>query len=126
MAEIGIGTLYDFNKAAVAKIPKMNKILINKKTNELNQLFNNKTNKYYMLLCNELKYYTLFNFNSLAPDNAAAAQDVIECLENCGNILAIDKVKNDNSTYEMWIKCDSDNEIHCFYLFPYDKGVLEY
>lgn len=127
MAEVGMGTLYDFNKAAMENEPKMSKKVINNKINELTKYFYDKSsNNYFLLLCNEEKYYTVFHFsNRNEANNNTAAKDVIECMQNYGTLLSIEPAE-DGIAYEIWARSIIDKTIHCFYLFPYDNGVIEY
>jgi hypothetical protein len=125
MAELGMGTLYDFNIAAMENEPRLNKKAIKEKIEELTDYFSSVNNNYYLLLCNEEKYYTLFHFFKKEKNECIqSAKDVIECMQNYGILLSISKV--DNTSYEIWARNKEDKTIHCFYLFPYDMGVIEY
>lgn len=78
--------------------------------------------KYYMFLCNELNYYTLF---SLAiPDvSKFFVEEFIDLIQSLGNIKAIEP--DTNGALAVWVDWANKGECHCFYLFPYDKGVVE-
>jgi hypothetical protein len=125
MSELGLGTLYDFNKAAMLNESKLNKKERKEKKEELSKYFlDNSDKKYFMLLCNELKYYTIFSFISKGKEQyETAAQDVFECLENWKDVLSVERTE-DKTSYEIWVR--DNNEVYAFYLFPYDAGVIEY
>jgi hypothetical protein len=120
-ANLGLGTLYDLNKNILLKSSvlseKQTKDLISNLALSLGDRY-----QYYMLLNNETRDYTLFNFCSKATTCIEFREDLYECLFNRGDVLAVDK-KSEN-TYEIWLRVD--NEVLCYYFFPYDLGVLEY
>ena len=90
-----------------------------------------------MLLCNELNYYTVVHIIST---KTTAIQDLINELLNLiidlGNVRLIEE--DNNGVLAVWSSLKpvhydmlSDeakkevDEVHCFYLFPYGKGVIE-
>jgi hypothetical protein len=79
-----------------------------------------------MLLCNERKDYTLFRFlhslDDIIPDTQYAGAELILCLKNRGDIYSIANTE-DGIALEIWLSID--DEIYCYYLFPYDEGVIE-
>lgn len=124
MAEIGMGTLYDWNKSAMEQIKGLNATELKDKLREIkNKLFNQ--GKYYMLLCHERRDYTVFNLlrNTIIEHDVAkkATNELKECLENRGTILSIDD--QHNGSWEIWIR--NDEGVFCYYLFPYDNAVIE-
>lgn len=126
--EISLGTnLYDINKQLVEQFdsPLSKEQLNQKKTNILLPYFKEKIekeqHKYFMLLCNDERYYTVFeifkaNYNLLN-------KEVLECLNSIGLIYSIEQVQ-DNAAIEIWIKNILKNELFCYYLFPYDEGII--
>ena len=125
MSEVNMGTLYDINKVAIEKEGALNRPTFLNKIKEVEKYFREKTttkNHYFMLLCNELKDYTVFNF--MSNNFIQAAEDVRECLINRGKVYSIERTE-DNIAMEIWIKYEDDDELHCWYLFPYDNGVIE-
>lgn len=124
MSEVTMGNLYDINKQIMTQAPCMSEEDIDKAVSMAASFIDDMDNKYYMLLCNERKDYTLFNLESGDSDGHwFAAEDLIVCLSNRGDILSIDLTENKDAI-ECWIKID--DEAFCYYFFPYDKGVLEY
>lgn len=122
---IGI-SLYDMNKSLIAQTEK--KVKGKKLTELLNKVafpyFEKRSHSgsYYMLLCNELKDYTVFNLSN----NKSIGKLVSElkvCMQNRGDVYTIRETE-DNVALEIWIKPISDEELHCYYLFPYDEGVI--
>ena len=78
---------------------------------------------YYMLLCKELSYYTLFH----SVDNCLIEEDFIrELWDVCSYLGPVHDISvDDNDAIAIWAEWE-DTGVHCFYLFPYDKGVVEF
>ena len=114
--------LHAMNKMLMAQLPE----LAEKRKNELSKEIRNLALaedgafKYLMLLSNERKDYTVFalrNKNRLELADTLA-KEVMECLENRGQIKEFD-VKKDVNAIEIWI----DDTFYA--LFVYDLGVIE-
>ena len=114
--------LHAMNKMLMAQLPELEE----KRKNELSKEIRNLALaedgafKYIMLLSNERKDYTVFalrNKNRLELANTLA-KEVMECLENRGQIKEFD-VKKDANAIEIWI----DDAFYA--LFVYDLGVIE-
>lgn len=114
--------LHAMNKMIMAQLPELEE----KRKNELSKEIRNLALaedgafKYLMLLSNERKDYTVFalrNKNRLELADALA-KEVMECLENRGQIKEFD-VKKDANAIEIWI----DDAFYA--LFVYDLGVIE-
>ena len=114
--------LHAMNKMLMAQLPELEK----KRKNELSKEIRNLALaedgafKYLMLLSNERKDYTVFalrNKNRLELADALV-KEVMECLENRGQIKEFD-VKRDANAIEIWI----DDAFYA--LFVYDLGVIE-
>lgn len=128
-SEVTLGNLYDMNKQIMEKEPALSNEALQEAENGLRGWFFNKIEqKYFMLLCHEQRDYTLFNLDGLRIGSTdkekciTAAFDVIDCMNNRGEILSINL--QEDGAYEIW----SRNEDGCFayYLFPYGAAVLEY
>lgn len=114
--------LHAMNKMLMAQLPESGE----KRKNELSKEIRNLALaedgafKYLMLLSNERKDYTVFalrNKNRLELADTLA-KEVMECLENRGQIKEFD-VKKAANAIEIWID-------DAFYvLFVYDLGVIE-
>ena len=114
--------LHAMNKMLMAQLPELEE----KRKNELSKEIRNLALaedgafKYLMLLSNERKDYTVFalrNKNRLELADTLA-KEVMECLENRGQIKEFD-VKKDVNAIEIWI----DDTFYA--LFVYDLGVIE-
>ena len=82
--------------------------------NTLHAKFNN---EFYMLYGKEISYFTLFRiFDSIRFGN-----EVIDCLNNVGDIKAIDFTEPEDAI-EIWV--ETEDGPTCLYLFPYDSGVV--
>lgn len=123
MAELGMGTLYDWNKGAMQQMKSLNSTELKDKLKDIkDKLFNQ--GKYYMLLCHERRDYTVFNLLKGAIKHDASKQathDLKECLENRGDVVGIDQQAD--GAWEIWLRIDG--EMFCYYLFPYDNAVIE-
>ena len=77
-----------------------------------------------MLLCRERYDFTVFHLYELQNENppSIAAKELIEILQNRGDILSIEK-ENNTSTFEIWLKIDE--EAFAYYLFACDDWVIE-
>ena len=114
--------LHAMNKMLMAQLPELEE----KRKTELSKEIRNLALaedgafKYLMLLSNERKDYTVFalrNKNRLELADTLA-KEVMECLENRGQIKEFD-VKKDANAIEIWI----DDAFYA--LFVYDLGVIE-
>lgn len=129
-SDIALGNLYDMNKQMMEKELKLTDAELQLAKEHLrNWITHVFKQKYLMLLCHELRDYTLFNLDktdswALAKPTTVmkAVDDIIECMTNRGELLAIDDQKD--GAWEIWIR----NSEGCFayYLFPYGTAVLEY
>ena len=122
MAEIQGQTLYEMNQQLMANEKKMSGMNLINKRKSLEMFFKNSSAEYFMMLCKERSDYTLFHLQN-EKSYIKAADEVILCMKNRGDILAIDRIPSNNS-YEIWIR-DEDDVNSCYYLFEYDEGVIE-
>ena len=117
-------TLYDVNKLVMPNLPDLTDEELEEKKKMIAQFIPNNSH-YWMLLNNERKYYTVFHL----PENKAILliskieDEVIECLKEQGAIKSIEKI--DDNTIEAWVYDDVEEAAYVYYLFNYDKGVIE-
>ena len=114
--------LHAMNKMLMAQLPELAERRKNELSKEIRNLalVEDGAFKYLMLLSNERKDYTVFAFrykNRLELADTLA-KEVMECLENRGQIKEFD-VKKDANAIEIWI----DDAFYA--LFVYDLGVIE-
>lgn len=131
MAEINLGTLYEFNQSAMNNEKPLDPILLNTKITEvvkdMRTSKNNKTRFYWMLLNNSRKDYTIFHINE--PNTyylytvKQLEDDLKETLQNRGQVLSIDQQEDGN--YEIWIRDIGTQENVVYYLFDYSLAVIE-
>lgn len=129
-AEVSMGNLYDMNKQLMEHEPVATEEEIKVAKEHLREyLTHNFKQKYFMLLCHELRDYTMFNLDKTdtwrmakADTIMTAANDIIECMTNRGELLVADQ--QEDGAWELWIR----NSEGCFayYFFPYGEAVLEY
>ena len=117
-------SLYDVNKMAMPNLPD----LTDEQLEDAKKMiadFIPTTSKYWMLLNNEKRYYTVFHFS----DNRSIAlvpkieDEIMECIKEQGIVKSIEKI--DDSTIEIWVVGKEDDTAYVYYLFNYDKGVVE-
>ena len=128
MAEINGGNFYDINKQLILQNEKpLTKDQIEEAKELISNYFKSHKEQYFMLLCHEQRDYTIFNFTHPDPkfpsDLRDAKEEVILCLNNRGTIVSIEPADKNNSAIEIWI--EEGGEAYCYYLFPYDEGVIE-
>lgn len=81
---------------------------------------------YFMLLCREDNNYTIFNVRNYLDFSIpikTACDELTICLNNRGTVYSIENTE-DNYAIEIWLK-DADKGMLCYYLFPYNEGVIE-
>lgn len=119
MSEINMGNLYDFNKSAYSKVKPFDPIELNVKMNEIEQdLYDN---KYLMLLCHERRDYTIFV--NITTKKGKFAKELKETLLNRGYVLDIEK--QEDGSFEIWVRDFDTEENFAYYLFEYGNGVVE-
>lgn len=126
MAEVNLGTLYDFNKEAMKNEKPLDPIMFNTKTQkvaeEIWELMEDCGDQYWMLLCHDRRDYTLFNILG-AVDADPIVKELRPTLLNRGQVISIDK--QPDGAWEIWIRDIETNENFAYYLFQYDNGVIE-
>lgn len=132
MAEVEMGTLYDFNKNSI-KVTESRMSLKEIKTNISKIVFpylKERTSQYYMLLCNEERDYTVFNIvgDKTSHENfEILCEELYECICARGNVYLIQRTE-DNGAIEIWIEdleVPDDANMYCYMFFPYDAAVIE-
>lgn len=130
-SEVSFGNLYDVNKQLMAKEAKLNEEKFKEQKQRLGDwIYQQSDQQYFMMLCHERRDYTVFNINKDPLGNItidkiqSMLDDVIECLTNRGDILAIDL--QETGGWEFWIRHFEDNDCSVYCLFPYGTAVLEY
>ena len=121
MADVEMGNLYDMNKGIMKSQKPLSKTKLREAKDKIKLFF--LTDKYFMLLCHELRDYTVFNVSKEDSSVEESVKILVdECLINRGEVLSIEKTEDDLA-YEIWIRNEED--IFCYYLFPYTQGVIE-
>ena len=125
-SEVALGNLYDMNKQMMLQEPVLNSAMLETKQSEIMQWVRELAmQQYFMMLCNERRDYTIFRLKEQSPTIGAVttlAADVIDCLNNRGEIIGIDL--QEAGGWELWIR--DNGECFAYYLFPYGNAVLEY
>lgn len=116
--------LYTMNQNIINQLPVYTDEDIDRAEDTIHDwIYNGHRANYYMLLCKELSYYTLFH----SVDNCLIEEDFIrELWDVCSYLGPIHDISiDDNDAIAIWAEWE-DTGVHCFYLFPYDKGVVEF
>jgi homospermidine synthase len=127
--EIDTGmNMYDFNRVNMGQLPLL-------ETEEqfegaklvVKNFLNAKPASYYMLLNHDNRYFTLFHIDFMTEvKKDVVAQDIIECMQNCGfGIIDINEDEGGNAL-EVWVKDLETETVYMYLFFPYDFGVIEY
>ena len=123
--EIQGNSLYEVNKQLSSQEKVLSRNQIKKKLEEIRLWFRDDIDVYAMLLCHEKRDYTIFRVTDSAGEAAVA---LLECLDNRGQVVSIDKDKT-NTAWEIWLRCgdpaSENQEDYCYYLFCYDAAVIE-
>lgn len=122
---ITLGNLYELNKQALAKNNSLTEEEINNIKPQIEEWFNWQIDGYAILLCRERYDFTIFHLYEKANPNppAVAVSELIETLNNRGQVLSIEKDTTNNKAWEIWIKIE--NEIFAYYLFNCDDWIIE-
>ena len=117
--------LYDYSKLFVNGMPeiteedlKIGKTLIKNYLRERKQEF-------YMLLCREIYDFTIFQ-NETQEDNWNDEEffsAILDCFANRNMAIKQINRAEDTSAIEIWVQVEE--QPLCFYLFPYDLGVIK-
>lgn len=116
MSEISLGTLYEFNKQAMANEKILTEYELDNKLREASKTIAEK--EYWMLLNNERKDYSVFKIKN--PNNIVS--ELYETLTNRGNVISVDKLEDGN--FEIWIRDFNTSECFVYYLFDYTFGII--
>ena len=125
MAELNLGTLYDFNKEAMKNEKPLDPIQFNTLTKDVatDMLANCDDDlHYWMLLCHERRDYTVFNIIAYS-DVKDIEVELRPTLSNRGTIISIEK--QPDGAWEIWVRDIETEENFVYYFFPYDNGVIE-
>lgn len=123
MAEVDSGmTVYDMYKQLTVKQEPMDAIYFNQEMLRIASDDDMKAN-YLMLLCNDRRDYSIFHNNDSEDFNHSFAKELAETLWNRGDCLLVEK--QDNGSYEIWVRDRSTKENFCYFLFNYDNAIIE-
>ena len=129
-SQVSLGNLYEINQNLMNHEPVISDEAKEKGIKDIKNFFNRYFHqKYFMLLCKEQSDYTIFNLSNpcAAQTCATAAKDLVECIENRGQWLAVSEEKDDGGiprALEIWIRINGLS--YAYYFFPYGEAVLEY
>ena len=116
-------TLYQFNQNIMSSQPALSGDGVRKGQLEFFDWISKQPDnpKFYMLLCSELNYYTVFHIN----DKATKEDFWNELYDIAKELGTLKAMEIDSGCFSIWVDWPQDNISHLFYLFPYDRGVVE-
>lgn len=116
-------TLYQFNQNIMSSQPALSGDGVRKGQLEFFDWISKQPDnpKFYMLLCSELNYYTVFHIN----DTATKEDFWNEFYDIAKELGTLKAMEIDSGCFSIWVDWPQDNISHLFYLFPYDRGVVE-
>ena len=122
--EFNAGNLYEANKQLILKTEKpLTHLELANMQLKFENFFETQVKEYAMLLCHEQRDFTVFHLDAKSITSPHfAAREALGCCTDRGEVYSIEKTEDDQA-YEIWIKID--NDIYCYYLFPYDQAVIE-
>ena len=122
--EFNAGNLYEANKQLILKTEKpLSHLELANIQLKFEDFFETQVKEYAMLLCHEQRDFTVFHLDAKSITSPHfAAIEALGCCTDRGEVYSIEKTEDDQA-YEIWIKIDDD--IYCYYLFPYDQAVIE-
>lgn len=122
--EFNAGNLYEANKQLILKTEKpLTHLELANIQLKFEDFFETQVKEYAMLLCHEQRDFTVFHLDAKSITSPYfAAREALGCCTDRGEVYSIEKTEDDQA-YEIWIKIDDD--IYCYYLFPYDQAVIE-
>lgn len=140
-------SLYELNQQIIGKMPALDGDGVRNCSGKILKWLDANPDSYYMLLCNELSYYTLFRIKSAKETNNGLlisrgamrdlTNEILDIVEHLGDVRVIEE--DNNGAIAVWSSLkpayvdmlpeeeisDDVNTVHCFYLFPYGRGVVE-
>lgn len=124
--QINLGaTFYDFNKSLSAEEKPLTELELVPLQEKIANWFNMECDCYAMLLCHDRRDYTVFHMYQNPPANqnppAVAARECFGCLTDRGEIISIDPTRD--HAWEIWLRIDGED--YCYFLFCYDRAVIE-
>lgn len=124
MAEVDSGmTVYDMYKQLTVKQEPMDAIYFNQEMIRLASDEDMQKATYLMLLCNDRRDYSVFHNNDSKDFKHSFAKELAETIWNRGDCIVVEK--QDDGSYEIWIRDRSTKENFCYFLFNYDNAIIE-
>lgn len=123
-SNIGINmSLYEINKNVYAQLPKRTEEELAQFSETLTKFYKNISNARTMLLCREMNYYTIFEFDDAAEEFETAADAIVTCVGELGELL--DVVENE-AGLEVWVKLFDSAEVVMMVLFDCESMFVTY
>lgn len=113
--------MYEFNQIGYAALPNYLEEDFHKAKKNILDFLKSHSSTYYMFLNNTEHYYTLFTFK----DNfkfKEMSDEIIDIIKELGEVKSIE-LSEDGNAIEAWIMYNGQCQV--FYLFNYERGVIE-
>ena len=112
-------SLFEINQSAMTALPAYDDRSIAGAKDRVAEWYEKNKGSYFMLLSNEKRYFTIFHIGSTS--DKPFLEELFDCLTELGEIKDISI--NEDNAIECWIT--SDNTSYAYYLFNYDRGIIE-
>ena len=120
-------SLYEMNQSVVNGLPALDE---DGKSRAKSEFFNwisnflDESNNYFMLLNHEVRYYTVFHNRNAKLDIENFWNELLNIFNYVGTIKIMEV--DTNGAWSVWADWNDEGVSHCFYLFPYDAGVVDF
>lgn len=113
-------TVYDYNKAGYGALPPYDSEGLKLAEKNIKEYLKKSPSKYYLLLNNDEHYYTMFAFKD-EYKFVEMTKEILDIATELGPIHGVED--GGNGALEFWIKFNGECQL--FYLFDYQRGVIE-
>lgn len=118
--------LYDYAKMFVNNMEKISEEDLKIGKTLIRNYLRERDQEFYMLLCREIYDFTIFQ-NELHMSEGWNDEEffsaILDCFANRNMTIKQINRAEDTSAIEIWVQ--KEDQSFCFYLFPYDLGVIK-
>lgn len=123
-------TNYDLNKQLIRSLDPISQEEIERLQESFKNMCEFNCNQYYMLLCADQSYYTIFKMTRTPQNSITSFYNTLqEIIEEFGTLITFSEAVSSPPSLELWIRPNDQpedkKEVFCYYLFPYDGGIVE-
>lgn len=115
-------SLYELNRGLISQLKPYDMEDTKKAFEAVKDWLSKNRDSYYMFLCKEKSYFTVFDATQSSYIVVDMASQFFALLEEFDVIYSIEV--DTNNAVAVWACFDDDELPHCYYLFPYGRGVI--